>query len=372
MTRRLLTISHSYVVALNRAVPNAIARQGWDVTIVAPPHFPGDLRPIALERETGEAAWLEAVPIRSSRRVHWMRWGRQLRQLLDRDWDIVHAWEEPYVLAGAQVARWKRRGKLVFATFQNISKRYPAPVRWLERYAMARADAWIAFGTTVEQALGTRHGYAARPHRVIPPGIDVNRFTIDAGARATVRQTSGFGPADVVVGFAGRFVPEKGVRTLVEALDRVRVPWKALLIGGGALEPELRRWAAAAGRARIVTDATHGQMAQYLNAMDLIAVPSRTTPRWREQFGRVIVEAMACGVPVVASDSGEVPHVVGDAGLLVGEADIEGWVRAMERLIGDEELRERLAVRGRARAAEFSVDASARRHVAFFEELLAA
>jgi glycosyltransferase involved in cell wall biosynthesis len=358
-------------VALNRALPNALARQGWDVTVVAPEFFPGDLRPIALEVEADGPAKIAPVRLRASSRPHAMTWGGDLRRLLDEDWDVVHAWEEPYVPAGAQVARWHRSGRLVFATFQNIAKRYPPPFNWVERYSMARADAWIAFGVTVERALRSKPMYARLPHQVIAPAIDLARFSPDAPARAAARDTLGFSPADTVVGFAGRFVPEKGLSTLTAALDRAVGPWKALFVGGGALQLELERWARPYGnRVRIVSDATHTRMPWYLNAMDVLAVPSRTTGRWREQFGRVIVEGMACGAAVVGSDSGEIPYVIGDAGVVLPERDDAAWAEGLATLIADPARRAELATRGRARARDFDAETAAGRHASFFERLL--
>ena len=58
------------------------------------------------------------------------------------------------------------------------------------------------------------------------------------------------------------------------------------------------------------------QVAVEMRKLHALVLPSRTTPRWKEQFGRVLIEAMACGVPPVGSDSGEIPHVIDDAGLV--------------------------------------------------------
>jgi len=371
--RRLLSISHSYVVGTNRALPNALARLGWDVTVVAPDRFPGDLREIALEPVEGEAARVRPVTLTHAPRIHFMQWRSTLREILAEPWDVVHVWEEPYVLAGAQVARWRTGGRLVYATFQNLSKRYPPPLNWFERYSLARADAWIAFGHTIEATLEQRRGWRALPHRVIPPAIDLERFTASDRDRDSARGELGFGPDDCVVGFAGRFVPEKGHATLTAALDRIEAPWRALIVGGGADQPALQAWASRhGGRVKLLTDVGHAVMPRYLNAMDVLALPSRTTRRWREQFGRVIAEAMACGVAVAGSDSGEIPYVVGDAGVIVPEdAGLAGWVQALDGLVRSPARRRELAARGRAHAQEFGVGAVARRHAAFFEELLA-
>jgi glycosyltransferase involved in cell wall biosynthesis len=372
--RRLLSISHSYGVALNRRLADAMARaDGWDVVAAAPSFFHGDLRPIPLEPAASEACRVEAIAMRATRHAHVMTYGHRLRELLAERWDVVHCWEEPYVFAGAQVARWTAPGAaLVFATFQNISKRYPPPFNWIERYSMRRADGWIAFGRSGAQALAGRPAYGRKPGRVIPIGVDTVRFRPDAEWRTATRRELGWTDEDAVVGFVGRFVPEKGVGLLMAALDAVDRPWRALLVGGGPLAPAIDAWAARhPGRVRRVSSVPHDDVPRYLNAMDVLCSPSQTTARWREQFGRMLVEAFACGVAVVGSDSGEIPHVVGDAGVIVPEGDPAAWTRAVSDLLRDADRRRDLGVRGLRRArAVYDWAHVARQHLEFFDELL--
>ena len=237
---------------------------------------------------------------------------------------------------------------------------------------MRRAAGWIAFGETVHEAQAAKPDYASRPSRVIPPGVDVIGFRPDAAARAAVRTRLGWSDDIPVVGYLGRFVPAKGLDVLMRALDAARQPWRALFVGGGPMIAELSAFAAAhQGRVQIMTGVGHDHVPEHLNAMDLMCAPSQTTPRWREQFGRMLIEAMACGVPIVASRSGEIPHVVGDAGVIVDEADVGLWTSAIERLLGDSVLRRDLSARGLARAHEkYAWPVVARAHLAFFEELL--
>lgn len=373
---RLLTLGHSYVVGTNRALARVMAEAGagaWEVTAAAPAAFPGDLGPIRLQPLSGER--VEPLEVRGAGRIHTMTYGRGLRDLLRRGWDVVHCWEEPFVLAGAQVAAWTPRdARLVFATFQNLPKRYPPPFRWTERFAMRRAAGWIAFGRTVEDTLRDRPGYARLPHQTIAPGVDTALFRPDREAGARVRAALGWaddGPP--VVGYLGRFVAEKGMETLMRALDAAAEPWRALFVGGGPMEGALRAWAADRGdRVRIVTGVPHGRVPEHLNAMDLLCAPSRTTPRWREQLGRMLTEAMACGVPVVGSDSGEIPHVVAGAGLVAPEDDVAAWTHGIDRLLADPSLRAELGARGLARVeAEYALDVAARRHLDFFRTLVA-
>lgn len=372
--KRLLTIGHSYVVATNRMLAHHMALSGageWEVTAVAPVQYRGDLRPIAAERIDGEACALETVRVRLDAAPHLM-WYEGIRPLLARGWDIVHCWEEPYVFAGAQIARaTPPDATLVVATFQNLAKTYPWPVSAFERATMRRADGWIAFGRTVHETLASRDGYAS-PSRVIPPGVDVEMFKPDAVAGRRLRERLGW-PADSrVVGYLGRFVAEKGIAILTEALANVRADWRALIVGGGPREAALRAFAARhPGRVHVETGVAHHQVPVWLNAMSVLCAPSQTTVRWREQFGRMLIEAMACGVPAVVSDSGEMPYVVGDAGVVVGERDMAAWSAAIARLLDDETSRDALSARGIARVASlYTWPVVARAHLDFFEALL--
>ncbi|HVK12261.1 MAG TPA: glycosyltransferase family 4 protein [Gemmataceae bacterium] len=374
--RRLLTVGHSYAVALNRRLADEMARAGggdWEVIAAAPRFMRGDLRPIELE-PSADGCRTEAVPAYLTGRPHVLVYGRRLRDLLrSQPWDLVHCWEEPFVLAGAQVGRWAGPAKVVYYTFQNIRKNYPPPFNWVERYSMRRAAGWIAAGETVAAALSEHPSYKVRPHRIIPLGVDVGTFHPDPPARAAIRQSLGWeadGPP--VVGYLGRFVPEKGLTLLTNALDRLRTPWRALFVGGGPREGELRSWAARLpDRVRVVTNVPHDGVPPYLNAMDVLAAPSQTTPRWREQLGRMLIEAFACGAAVVGSDSGEIPHVIGDAGLVLPEANEAAWVEALGGLLENPGRRADFAARGLERAqAEYAWPVIAGRHLAFFDELL--
>ncbi len=378
--RRLLTIGHSYCVRRNRELAEAIHAAGdgaWTVTVAAPADFPGDLGPITTRRDPAEHAELQTLPVHGARRIHLMRYGRGLRDLLDQPWDVVHCWEEPYVVAGAQIARARGpAAALVYATFQNIAKHYPPPFGALERYSMRRAAGWIAFGHSIEATLEPRAGYGTRPHAVIPFGVDTARFAPDHAAGMALRARLGWEPAGPpVVGYLGRFVEPKGLRLMLDALEAAHArgaAWRALFVGGGPWEARLRAFADRHGdRVRIRTGVPHDDVPDHLRAMDVLCLPSQTTPRWREQFGRMIIEAFACGVPVVGSDSGEIPGVVGDAGLIVGERDVAAWTRTLAELLTDDSGRRVLAERGRARAeTTFAWPVVGRQHLAFFDWIL--
>jgi glycosyltransferase involved in cell wall biosynthesis len=374
--RRLLSIGHSYCVALNRRLAHEMARAGgadWEVTAVAPSFFHGDFGAIDCERFAGELCGLEAVPAYLTRCIHLFVYGRRLRELTRLNYDLVHCWEEPYILAGAQAAWWTPRPvPFVFWTMQNLNKPYLPPFSLMEKYCFDRCAGWFGSGQLVVEVMRLR-GHADKPHRVMPIGVDVDLFRPDAAAREATRIRLGWNSHNPsVVGFVGRFVEGKGLALVMRALDRVHEPWRALFIGGGPLEPALRAWAARYDdRVRIVDKVAHDQVPAYLNAMDLLCAPSQTTPRWREQFGRMVVEAFACGVPVISSDSGELPYVVGDAGAIVGEHDEDGWVRTIGELIDSRAARSELSRKGIDRArSNYAWPIVAYHHLDFFSRLL--
>ena len=302
-----------------------------------------------------------------------MLYGRRLREILRERWDLVHCWEEPFILAGGQVSWWTpRQTPLVFWTAQNLFKRYPPPFSWVEGYSLNRCTGWVACGESIVETLLPR-GYDRRPYRIIPLGVDLDQFHPDSDkCEETRRQLGWVASGPPVVGFLGRFVPEKGVKVLTRVLDAVSVPWRMLFVGGGQMEPYLRTWGARYGDSvRVVTGIAHDEVPAYLNVMDILCAPSQTMPNWREQLGRMLIEAFACGVPVIASDSGEMPYVVKDAGVMVRERDEKKWARELAELLENPARRAELSARGIERAREvYAWPVIARQHLDFFSELL--
>jgi glycosyltransferase involved in cell wall biosynthesis len=306
--------------------------------------------------------------------VHVFSYGRKLKRLLGEGWDLIHAWEEPYIWAGGQIARWTPKPiPIVYRTAQSLQKRYPPPFNWIEENAMRRAAGWICSGTLVAQALGARPVYARLPMRLVPLGVDVNVFQANPDARAqTLRKLSWQDDGVPVVGYLGRFTEAKGLPMLMSVLAELDIPWRALFVGAGPLEGQLRAWSARFGdRVRICNDVRHNDVPGYLTAMDLLAAPSQTTASWREQFGRMLIEAFACKVPVIGSDSGEIPFVIGSTGVIAPERDHLAWTTAIRDLLGNPAKRRVLADAAYARVHdEFAWPAVARKYLAFFDELV--
>lgn len=267
--------------------------------------------------------------------------------------DVVLAEQEPHSLLALQ-ARWLARllpgrPQFTFFTWGSLPSRVQRlPFRIPERGAYRSASLALAGNQAACERLRAT-GFRRSIHRIPQVGVDLpDRPDM---TRRQVRAELGL--SGVVVGFAGRLVREKGVLDLAEAMTGIGdVDWTFLAIGRGPLRGAIQTClgeADLAGRLRLVADADHYRVGALLTALDVLVLPSYASANWTEQFGHVLIEAMAAGCPVVGTNSGEIPNVIDDAGLVVPERDIGQLRGVVRRLIKDRRLRARLAARGRAR-----------------------
>jgi len=281
---------------------------------------------------------------------------------------LIHAEEEPDSLAALQIAIARRlfapSAKLILHTWQNIHRRRRGYVRWITRIVLREADAVLCAnreGVGVLRAMGYEG-----PAAVIPPiGVDTACFRPMPAPR---------GSGAFRVAYVGRFVPEKGLDTLLEAVAGLGPGVELWLIGDGPQRAALLARARERGmeeRVRWVPPVMPERMPELLAQVDVVVLPSRTTPVWKEQFGRALAEAMACGVPVVGSDSGAIPEVIGDAGLIFPEGDAQALAGHLRRLMADPDLRRALGERGYRRATTlYSQEAVAHQTAAFYRRLV--
>ena len=283
-------------------------------------------------------------------RVAWL--ARQLRELRP---DAVWVQEEPidpFLLEILALYRLRRRPRIVVSVCENIFPPPESPVERLARRLLwPRIDRLIAVATPSVDGIRAAGMPASVPvATLVAGGLEPPR-----GVRPLVLS---FGRESFVVGFAGRVVEEKGWRVLVDALRSLPDEFTLAVAGDGpdlaALEEALP------GRVHLVGLVPKSELWSFYAALDCLAVPSLTTPRWKEQLGGTLLDGLAMGVPVVASASGGLPDAVGEAGILVPEGDAHALAEALRRLRHDAALHERLAETGRERfRREFAIPAYA-------------
>ncbi len=269
--------------------------------------------------------------------------------------DVVHIIGEPGYLSTLQVLNlcarhWPGVPVTLFAA-QNAVARYPFPFPLLERWAYRRISCALPITPAAQYVLRAK-GYRGRS-QVVPLGVDTELFT----PRQAVR------PRPFTVGFVGRLEHHKGIVDLLAAAEHIDA--HLFIVGGGRLDAHIRREAVRRpGRIRLHPWADHQELPDLFAQMDVLVLPSipvtqRNVAPWigiplREQFGRVLIEAMACGIPVVGSDVGEIPHVIGEAGLVYPAGDVTALTECLAQLRDDAWLAAHLRAIGTARAEQFS------------------
>jgi glycosyltransferase involved in cell wall biosynthesis len=282
---------------------------------------------------------------------------RELARVIEQERpDIVHVEQEPESINLLQFSLLKRRYNfpLLFVAWEDHN---PLRLGWgFRKFNYAAADAGI-FGNQVAMERARGFGFGKRMDVIPQYGFEI---TYDGKPRAA--------DGRFVIGYAGRLVPEKGVQTLVEA-TRLMPQTEVLVAGEGPLGAGLRD----EPHVRMLGWVPRTEMAGFWSQIDVMVLPSLTDgKKWVEQFGRVLVEAMAAGVPVIGSSAGRIPDTVGDAGLIFPEGDAEALCAMLNSLRLNPVRREELRQRGLARVRDcYSHDVLMGRTVRFYEDVLA-
>lgn len=350
---RLLVASHPAIVSVNQEVYRELARRGWDVKIVVPSRWrhlysETPLRPSALP---GLEDALIPTPVAFAGRPQRHLYLANCRRIVRR-WnpDVGFVEAEPFAFSAAQWGLAFRRAGVPFGVqgYENIDRSFPAPVRLIRSRVLAAA-AFVAARSDTAATLARQWG-ARGEVGLAPPAVP---SWPSEPAKTLERHFT--------VGYAGRLVESKGLLDLLAAVRTLAPPVELTLIGEGELRPRLDGQAIPGSSVRVVNGLTHEEMAGGYAQLDVLVLPSHTTATWKEQFGRVIVEALWCGVPVVGSDSGEIPWLIEltGGGLTFPESDVAGLAERLNRLRESPALRRDLADRGRAAVERlFSVPAA--------------
>jgi len=264
--------------------------------------------------------------------------------------DIVHIDEEPYNFATfhAMYLSQRQKARALFFTWQNLLRNYPPPFRQVELYNYRHASAVLAGNRDAADVL-RRKGFSGSIHIIPQFGFDTEIYK-----RSEPRSPHVAG-APFTLGYLGRLVENKGLPLLVEALTALPQYCRVIFVGNGPMKSDLEEQATHLGVSERVTfkdGIPTFEVPGVLQKMDVLVLPSLTRSNWKEQFGRVLAEAMACETPVIGSNSGEIPYVIGDAGLVFQEGNAQELIACVRRLLDDPQLYATLAAKGRQRVLD--------------------
>jgi glycosyltransferase involved in cell wall biosynthesis len=258
---------------------------------------------------------------------HASMWIRGLLNVADpNQYDFVHVAFEPWALIPQILCG---RVPTVVHGAESVLKQAPLPLK-IRRAGTTRVlkevVGCLAWGHTSLDAFREAGLPEQTPQGVIPVGIpDPTRFT-----PTPIDESDG--PLRVL--FVGRLVEEKGLLTLVNAVCALTSPVILLVLGEGPLAPSLLKAVEGSPHVELKIEG-RANVDQVVDAMawsHIIVVPSQATSSWKEQWGRVAVEAMLSGRPTIVSNNGELPSLVQESQLVFSEGNVEQLAKILTKL----------------------------------------
>jgi glycosyltransferase involved in cell wall biosynthesis len=244
-------------------------------------------------------------------------------------------------------------------------------------FASARADDFLICGNAAAQRILLKHG--ASPGRVLVAaqhGIDIKEFRpASAEEWQEARKAFGLPQNGFVIGFCGRLIPEKGISDLVAAAAKLVVQFPDIhlaMVGDGPLKNELVQ--KQASWLHVLAGQPSSAIARFMQSLDVFVLPSR--PRfepgcyWEEQFGHVLIEAMACGIATLGSSSGAIPEVIGFREAIFEHSNADALLRLLVKAHSEPAWREDLAAQQRERVTQvYEHGAVSRMYADFFARI---
>lgn len=278
-----------------------------------------------------------------------------------QNFDIIHSSDvEYYYTYQCAKAKLKYNKKFVFTQWQNIPFAYG-----FQNYSFTKSQRFKLIKNAVDVVIAKSQrakltlileGFDERKIIVIKPGVDVEKFKPTPKSEKLIAKFK-ISESDKIILFSGRLQWQKGIIVLLNALKLLlndkeinKNKIKLIIVGTG----QLYRWLNKYVRFLEIQDnvifagaVEYNEMPNYHNLADVFVLPSVPDRRWQEQFGMVLIEAMACGKPVITTLSGSIPEVVEDKAILVQPFDFYELYKALKKVLTDEHLAKEMGEKAR-------------------------
>ncbi len=342
---RVLFISHTYVVGVNQGKLNAIAATGQAIVGLL---VPAKWQALAWGKRFEVEKPYPNIQIYQAKvwfegkvgAYFYPPWVIQ-QAIADFCPDIIQVEQEVFSLAAWEFALWAKftNKPLVLFCWENRDRQLSKVRNWLRQFVLNTAQLIIAGNQDGEKLL-RQWGYTGLIEIMPQMGVDTALF------HPGLRPPNSDRP--LIVGFVGRLAHQKGIDVLIAAVSQLRdraLECQVVLCGSGPDEEVLRQAAQKQNVADLMIwrgGVRHDQVPEEMSKFDVLVLPSRSVPDWKEQFGHVLIEAMAMGIPAIGSSCGEIPNVIGRADLVFSEGDAGQLAAILERMICDRPWRQQL------------------------------
>ncbi len=363
---KVLVTGHHFVTKNNqRRIEELAKHKDLEISLLAPHWWREESRKVYLEKDYNKdyTIYKGRILFTSHTALSFYIFGvyKLLWQIKP---DIIDIYEEPWSLTTLQILLFRklflRKSKVMFYSAQNINKKYPFPFNFIEKFTFNNADYCYPCSKGVVDVLRAK-GYQGK--------IEVVPLALDISDEIKKDKNEVF-----VIGYVGRLVEEKGILDLVNACNQLSKVYKLLVVGDGPLKSKILKiikFRNIADRVEFAGAVKREDMSEYYAKMDVLVAPSRTTARWKEQFGRMIAEAFMYGVPVIGSDSGSVPETMAGCGIVFRESDVRKLKDAILSVMNNQKAREEMIKRGREYALNnYKNEIVAEKHYSIYKELL--
>jgi len=347
---RILIISHVYLLNANREKIEALADiPGTEVHLIIPKKWSDYIREIKGVEHGGRKNFkihqIETSFSGKESTYFYRSIGLKLREIKP---DIIFVEQGAKALSYFQTIVYKkifwRKVKVGFFTWVNLDYKDKFPFSFIEKFNLRNTDFAVA-GNQDAKKIIHKHG-GKFPIKILPQ-LGLNETMFKKQNQNVLRKKLGL--KGFVIGFVGRFDKEKGIETLLRAAAGLS-NWNMLMVGMGKDKDyfiELAKKLGVLDKIKFKAVVPIQELPKYYNCMDVFVLPSLTGTKWKEQFGHTLIEAMSCEVPVIGSDSGEIPNVIGNAGLVFREGYPKGLKEKIEKLMKNKKLRDKYAKAGR-------------------------
>ncbi len=385
---KLIAISHASFTEVNREIFRRLNQNGYKVSILVPEiiKYPTGIKKAQPVCENDP----EIIFVKTKRNNPRIQKIENLKSILDsKKPDIVFLENDSGCLQAIEIGNWckKNKAKFVVLSCENLpfdlkTSYKRAGIKGfllsiVKNFFNSQSRKNIDYLFTINND-GTKIFKEIKYKNVIkiPLGFNENIFNFYPDKRAKIRAEMELN--DTVIAYFGRIVKEKGIHILLKALAKIKnYKWTLILddfvLYKNSYSEEINRLISELELKERVKyiKANHQEIAEYMNASDIVVLASVSTSKWKEQYGRVIPEAMACKNAVIVANSGALPELVENTGLIFEENDFEKLAEHLKILIEKPEICKKYKEDAYLRAHKYlSVDSQFKIYDEIFKKII--